>query len=690
MTSLMSLSAFFIINTADAKTFHFWNNLMLGTLVFIPILQLYYAIAFIGKGSLISKFHFILLCYTPAFIFLYLLWKTDLIEVNDITRAILSEWGYTIKPGPFFNLFILYHLSFYIPTYFLIARFYNQVQNKLKKRQTILIILAMSIPTIGGVVFQGILPSFFGFPSFPAAAPLVTITALIISYAITKYGVYIFNPLNLTSTLLQTISEAVVTFNTSYQIEYLNPAAQNLLGVSKQQLIGSPLRKIFSSDGSYHEIIKEAADPLSNTYTRLRESQILTPGLKTIPVSYSATKIIGENKENLGYILVLSDITSIKAYTKRLENIQLELEEKVKQRTKKLSAEKDKLELILSGITDAVIAVDMGRNIITFNKAAAILTGYTDWEAIGRPIDEVIEVYNQNQLLQPLFYCPLPDNKDIPFLNKELKIKGKNKKESYITMISGLIKEGTEANIGCILTLHDISKDKELERMKLDFVSMAAHQLRTPLTSIRGYLYLLQKALESNSNPKNYLERAIISSKQLSDLTQNLLSVAKIERGIFDIRIEPVEWVNVVQNIVTEFTQHSQTKKQTLRFIPPQDLYTVLVDKEAIGKALTNLLSNAINYTPEGGYIKISLEAKDGYVITRIKDTGIGIPSQFIDHIFTKFFRISAPLMAGDKGTGLGLYTAKSIIELHQGKIWVESEPGKGSTFSFSLPIARD
>lgn len=379
---------------------------------------------------------------------------------------------------------------------------------------------------------------------------------------------------------------------------------------------------------------------------------------------------------------------------KELEDIQTNLESLVQQRTQTISAERNKLVVTLSAISDAVIAVDLNRQITIFNSAAEILTGYIKKEALGQPINQVMRLYDKQQELTPEQFCPLRLDgfEGIVASKQSLKLVGKAGKESFANLLSGQIREGPAVNLGCILTLHDVTREKDLEEMKLDFVSMAAHELRTPLTSIRGYLsvFMQENAQNLNGEQNMLLGRINTAAQQLMGLIENLLSVSKIERGAFTVSFEPIDWLRACKSVVEEFKPRAEEKKQTLEFLEPSEpMPTIEADKLRINEVLSNLIANAISYTPEGGQITVWTESQDGEVITHVKDTGVGIQKEAIPHLFTKFFRISGNLEQGSKGTGLGLYISKSVVDMHHGKIWVESEFGKGSTFNFSLPISQ-
>lgn len=355
-----------------------------------------------------------------------------------------------------------------------------------------------------------------------------------------------------------------------------------------------------------------------------------------------------------------------------------------------ISAERNKLAVTISAITDAVIAVSLDRKIIIFNSAAEKLTGYSLNEALGKTIDQVIKIFDKDMEVTPLNYCPIrtDGNEGVIYRKPALKLVGK--KEAYVNLIAGQIAEGLENNLGCILTLHDVTEEQELEKMKLDFVSMAAHELRTPLTAIKGYLYIYLKEYKDSLDKKQLdtLQRINISAQRLNALIENLLNISRIEKGNVTLNLQPVDWVSSVNSVVSEVNEQAKDKGIELTVeLPSEVLPKVNVDSLRINEVLSNLLSNALNSTATGGKIKVSVERKEGEIITHVADTGQGIPEEAMSHLFTKFFKISTSLEQGSKGTGLGLYISKSIVDIHHGRIWVESKLGKGSIFSFALPV---
>lgn len=400
-------------------------------------------------------------------------------------------------------------------------------------------------------------------------------------------------------------------------------------------------------------------------------------------------KELQEERERLDRttkILIAKDVELQKTY-ESLENAYNQVEKEKRE----IQAERNKLSAVLGGITDAIISLNSDGVIVTFNPAAESLTGYTAAEILGKPFSQVITLKESHAPINDLI---LQNNtyKDSPILQKEsIEVTGKNK-TATVRLLCRRIASDLGNNVGLIMSLHDTSEQKQLEEMKLDFVSMAAHELRTPLTSISGYLSVFIRENEDKFNDEqmSFLNRIRLSTQRLYALVENLLSVSKIERNGLTINKKQIDWVSHVREIIQDFHNLAREQRVTLTFQEPQEILPhLIVDPLRIDEVLSNLITNAINYTKTDGHVKVSIEKKDGMLVTSVVDDGPGIPESALPHLFTKFFRVSGKLEQGSKGTGLGLYISKAIVDMHDGKIWVESEVGRGSTFRFALPISQ-
>ncbi|MDD4531626.1 MAG: ATP-binding protein [Candidatus Pacebacteria bacterium] len=245
---------------------------------------------------------------------------------------------------------------------------------------------------------------------------------------------------------------------------------------------------------------------------------------------------------------------------------------------------------------------------------------------------------------------------------------------------------------GVLIIFHDVTRDKLVERMKTEFVSISAHQLRTPLSAIK---WTLRMVLDGDTGPlnneqKDLLEKTYVSNERMIALINDLLNVSRIEEGRFLYKQEPSR-LNVYVKAVIDSSQELLKMKKISLSVEGLDEETPLInlDKEKIELAIQNLLENAVKYTPEGGSVHISLEKHETEVVFKIRDTGVGIPEFDHERIFTKFFRGDNVIKMETEGSGLGLYTTRNIIDAHRGKIWFESKEGKGTTFYFSLPFAK-
>jgi|SRR3989344_369547 len=368
------------------------------------------------------------------------------------------------------------------------------------------------------------------------------------------------------------------------------------------------------------------------------------------------------------------------------------------------TAENKLFEISLLEITDPVIILDLKFEVKFINLAAQNITGVQKMNVLGKRIDQFVRFYDkQNREILPSTYAPIQKKSpDISANTPEIKIYS----GSEIKVISNINRQaiadisvyqppqGEIVDTSVIILLQDRTKEKQLEAMKLDFVSMAAHELRTPLTSVKGYISVFLSENEKKLTPEQlmFIRRINTSTQQLSGLVENLLSVARVERGAMSLNTQVIDWVTNVASQVETFQHRADEKRINLIFTPPQGLkLSVQVDLVRINEVLNNIISNALTYTEPQGRIEIWIDQKDEFISTHIKDTGKGIPKDVLPRLFSKFFRIQGgPAEQASKGNGLGLYLSKAIIELHHGKIWAESEGfGRGSTFSFSLPAVN-
>jgi signal transduction histidine kinase len=235
---------------------------------------------------------------------------------------------------------------------------------------------------------------------------------------------------------------------------------------------------------------------------------------------------------------------------------------------------------------------------------------------------------------------------------------------------------------------------KRVDEMKSEFVSVASHELRTPLTTIKNAVQLMLKGKtgEINETQVNFLAMAEKNINRLTNILNDLLDLSRIESGKVGMKFEDIELQGSIDFVLSSFRPHADGKQIHLEMEVPKDLPPAYGDREKVEQILTNLLGNAIKFTPEGGKVAVSAKLLEGVkntVAVSVRDNGVGIPEHQVEKVFEKFHQLESPLHHSASGTGLGLAIAKGLVEAHQGRIWVESEVGKGSTFTFTLPFSR-
>jgi signal transduction histidine kinase/DNA-binding response OmpR family regulator len=331
--------------------------------------------------------------------------------------------------------------------------------------------------------------------------------------------------------------------------------------------------------------------------------------------------------------------------------------------------ERSTLDAILRDTEDAIIVVDTADRILFCNPAARRTFSLPHPACLGNRLQSVI----QHQELAELFAKQARSGRS---RSSEIRLDdGQRVLNAQLTIVAG---------VGRVVVMQDITHLKELDRIKSDFVTAVSHDLRSPLTTILGYVELVRRSGPLNPAQEEFTDRICLSVNSITVLISELLELGKIEAG-FDQDREPVSLASIVTEAVEDHRHEWETKAQTLLVNVPERLPPVLGIPLRLRQVVNNLLENAIKYTPKQGQVTVALAPDDDLLVMRVSDTGIGIPQKDQPYIFDKFYRTDEAIDRF-QGTGLGLSIVKSIVEQHQGRIWVESQPGEGSTFTVVLP----
>jgi two-component system, OmpR family, phosphate regulon sensor histidine kinase PhoR len=349
-----------------------------------------------------------------------------------------------------------------------------------------------------------------------------------------------------------------------------------------------------------------------------------------------------------------------------------EIEDKIR----KIQLQGQQLEAVFNSMVEGVIVTDKSSRVISLNPAVEKIFGTTVKEAQGKLF---LEAIRNNEISETINNAL----KSGEFICRELHLAWPVAGIFEISASPVFDKIGVS---GCLLVLHDITGIRKLETIRRDFVANVSHELKTPLTSIKGFVEtLLEGALEDKHNARQFLEIIRDHTNRLNSLINDLLELSHIESREIELEIEQVQLKDLVDKIVSGFA--TQLKKRSLVFYNelPAGLI-VRADNEKIEQVFTNLIDNAIKFNKENGFVRVSSKPHDGQVKIVVEDSGAGIPSKDLPRIFERFYRVDKARSRELGGTGLGLSIVKHIVELHSGKAGVESTEGIGSTFWFTLP----
>lgn len=355
-----------------------------------------------------------------------------------------------------------------------------------------------------------------------------------------------------------------------------------------------------------------------------------------------------------------------------------------------LATEKARADVLLSSIGEAVIATDEYGKIMKINQAALDLFGYEEHELLGKSYMGAIHAKStEGEPIEPLtrpIMRSLLEGKTIIENLRYVKKSG----NSFPTIVTvSPIMLGSRP-IGTIQIFRDITREQEIDRAKTEFVSLASHQLRTPLTAVRWYLELLLRGNMGKLTPEQHASIQEVHNVTLNmiDLVSALLSVARIEAGTLTVTPVLSDIVRIAREAVVELEPQITEKQLTFEEDYDTDLPPLQLDRDLTRIIFQNLLSNAVKYTPAKGRVSLKIARDKNTILIQVTDTGYGVPKRQQRFLFTKLFRADNVRQKDTDGTGLGLYIVRSIVDESKGKIWFESEEDKGTTFYVRLPLS--
>ncbi|PCI19988.1 hypothetical protein COB64_02745 [Candidatus Wolfebacteria bacterium] len=371
--------------------------------------------------------------------------------------------------------------------------------------------------------------------------------------------------------------------------------------------------------------------------------------------------------------------TAFNTMTDKLQESYVGLEEKV-----------NKIDAILHSIGDGVFVIDHKYDITMFNKVAEDISGFTTKEVLGKRYESILKfVFEKDEKVNDVFIKKAMETGEIKKMSNNTVLIRKDGTKVPVADSAAPLKDNTGKVVGVVVVFRDVTKEREVDRAKTEFVSLASHQLRTPLSNINWYTEMLlnNEVGEKKEDQQKYLKKIYHNNQRMVELVNALLNVSRIDVGTLIFDVKPVDFKKIAESTVDELSSQINHKKLTLKKHYDTTLPTIQADPEAVQMIFQNLLSNAVKYTPSGGTVALSLEKEGPDILITVSDTGYGIAKSQHSKIFSKLFRAYNARKHDTDGNGLGLYIVKSIVEQAGGKIWFESKEDKGSTFYVKIPF---
>ena len=347
----------------------------------------------------------------------------------------------------------------------------------------------------------------------------------------------------------------------------------------------------------------------------------------------------------------------------------------------KLEAEESKLSAILDHMAEGVIAVGPLKQVITINPSVEQFFGIRKELILGKPLIQVVRNQKIDEMMDEAIHHQIVASNEIELHHPK----------EMVLRASAVGVSGDGGTIAGILVLYDVTEMRRLENLRRDFVANVSHELKTPLTSVKGFIETLSGgALQDSERSKTFLKMMEEDANRLTRLIDDLLELSKIESKELVLKLEPIDLKDEIEKAIRLFAPRIEERNLTIQNgLSANRIPKVLADRDRLKQVFVNLLDNAIKFNKDGGKIIFKADVLGNQVKVSVEDTGIGIPEKAIPRIFERFFRVDQARSREAGGTGLGLAIAKHIIEAHSGTVSCESKLGEGSQFSFTLPAVR-
>jgi len=343
-----------------------------------------------------------------------------------------------------------------------------------------------------------------------------------------------------------------------------------------------------------------------------------------------------------------------------------------------IAQEQSRLKTVFNCIEGAVLVTNRDGKVVLHNPAAVGLLDLGTKPVVGQPVSRVIDHPSAAEMIKDV-------TTDLVAVTREFE--PGTVSNLHLRACCAPVHTGTGKIFGSVTVFEDITTRKHVEQLKSEFVSLLAHELRAPLAAIQQMIHAARSCADENRRT-HFLDRIRERTRVLLQMIENLLNLSRLDAGSAELTLEPARVDQILAEVVEIIQPRANDREIRLTHLPSAEELWIHVDPEQIRSVFINILDNAVKYTPEKGEVNVTSGRKGNQVVVFISDTGIGIPPADLPHIFDRFYRVKDRTTRGITGSGLGLSLARRIVESHRGRIEVESQPGRGTTFKISLPLA--
>jgi len=489
---------------------------------------------------------------------------------------------------------------------------------------------------------------------------------------------------------------ALVVTDTNGTIVWANQAYSELTGYTLNEAIGNQIDVLKSGrqDASFYEkmwgSIKNGEEWSGVLINRRKDGSEYFEEMKIRPITDANDDITHfvATKRNITKRKVLQDqLQKSETQKKTIVNNLTELMAELKEITKALDYARSQMHAMLDATTEGMMLLSPTNEVLRINESFEMMFSVRETEIRNHPFIDNAEhwyrVFSDNSVVEDILDGSKCDRFDDRIFVQEWPARRE------LQVYSASVVNAEEEYLGRLIVFRDVTREREVERLKSEFVSLVSHEFRTPLTSIKGYTEMMLDGDTGrlNSEQREFLETVLRNANHLSNLVEELLDVSRIEAGAMKLNIQEIDVVPVIEDIADRMRPQLEKKNQKLSIDIPRNVPKVSADDRRTTQIILNLVSNAHKYTPSGGDIVISAEPEGEYLFVDVTDNGIGLSQEEQEKLFSKFFRAENTETIKEGGTGLGLWITRSLVEMQGGEIFVESSPGEGSTFSFTVPI---